>query len=93
MNEEKLLFNRSISNRGVYQFKQVQIQQKSDRAQEQNATILGYEPTTGQFKVKDNAGNIFYAGAICNSGALSINSQASLVLPKGATPIIDAMPR
>ncbi|MBD0265000.1 MAG: hypothetical protein ICV78_20440 [Tolypothrix sp. Co-bin9] len=92
VSEARLLESASLINRNAYRSKQIQQQQKSDRAQEQAATVLGYDGVTGQVKVKDNNGRIFYAKAITNSSGLSIGSQVSLVIANGI-PIIDAMPR
>ncbi len=93
MNEISLLQNLAIGNRVSYQAKQVQSQKTSDRIQENSVKILGYDASTGHYKVQNVSGQIFSARAISNSAALSKGTQVSLVTPVGGIPIIDAMPR
>ncbi|WP_414755543.1 hypothetical protein [Anabaena sp. CCY 9910] len=94
MTEVAILAAIRLNNRSIYQIKQVEAQRSSDRTQEQTATILGYDTITGQFRVKDGLGKIFYTKAITNSGELSMGTSVSLVTPSGGgIPAIDAMPR
>lgn len=92
-NELKILASLSLINRSVYQSKQVQQRKSREFSQESTVKILGYDPSTGQFKVKDATGKISNAKTITNSGALEIGSQIEMVSPLGGTPIIDGMPR
>lgn len=88
-----MLQTRALINRTAYQARQVQVQKRSDRTQEQSAKIVNYDPSTGYYKVINTSGQTFLAKAISNSGALSKGAQVSLVIPVGGVPIIDAMPR
>lgn len=93
MNEIRMLAIACIVNRGAYQAGLVEQRKASDRAQESNATILEYDPVTGQHRIKKSNGDINSSRAISNSGALAKGSVVSLSTPTGGTPIIDAMPR
>ncbi|MEH1976079.1 MAG: hypothetical protein V7L02_23270 [Nostoc sp.] len=92
MNEVSLLLSLSQINRTAYQLRQVEVQKRSDRVQENSVKILNYDSLTGNYNVKNTAGQIFSARAISN-GVFAIGDQVSLVTPIGGIPIIDAMPR
>jgi hypothetical protein len=92
MNEIAMLQNLAIANRTAYRNKQSQSQKVSDRASENSAQILGYDSTTGRYRVQNSKGQIFSAKAISNSGALAKGNKLSLSTPVGGIPIIDAMP-
>lgn len=92
VDELKILAGISQINRNIYQSKQVQAQNKSDRIQENSVKILNHDALTGNYNVKNTAGQVFSARAISN-GVFAIGDQVSLVTPVGGIPIIDAMPR
>ncbi|MFB2769832.1 hypothetical protein ACE1AT_11165 [Pelatocladus sp. BLCC-F211] len=92
MNEISTLMQISQINRTAYRSRQIQAQKTSDRTQEFSAQVLGYDPTTGQYRVKNTNGKIFFSRAISNSSALCKRANISLVSPIGGTPIIDGMP-
>ena len=92
MNEIMMLNTLAAINRNTYQTHQVQAQKVVDRIIENSVKILNYDAITGNYNVRNTAGQIFSARAISN-GVFAIGDQVSLVAPIGGIPIIDAMPR
>lgn len=92
-NEITSLTSISKLNRAAFRTKAAQAQKTRDRTTESTATILGYDSTTGNYRVQNADGKVISARAISNSSALHKGASVSLVAPQGGTPIIDAMPR
>jgi hypothetical protein len=92
MNEMQILASLQIVNRGIYQSKLCAAQKQERSVIENSVKILNYDSITGNYNVKNTAGQIFSSRPISN-GIFAIGDQVSLVAPIGGTTIIDAMPR
>lgn len=94
MNELETLAKSALLNRAAY-FKKVRDRQiTSDRQQEQQVKIIGYDISLLGYNVRHPNGAIGFAKAISNSSNLHKDAYVSLVRPAGTqNHIIDTTPR